>query len=125
MIASYLGETGALISARSDDGLVVATQVPMTTAYGSYVLIEQATGRRMNRGEYEDIERPIGMGTLTGERVPAHIWASAVGLMTECNAAIREREQKLEAAAMERDLARYDSLSEQIAQDMDRAGSNA
>lgn len=124
MIPTYQIDTDKLVSALSNSGLVEASQIPTTTLYGDFVLVDKATGRRMARGEYEDVNRPIGMGTLTGERVPGHIWAEAVALMDECNVALRAREDRLSQEARSRDLARYDTLSERIAQDMDREGSN-
>lgn len=124
MIAIYAQGTDRLVSAKSDDGLVEAVQVPMTTLYGDFVLIDLTTGRRMSRAQYEDVNRPIGMGALTGERVPADVWASAVTLMAECDASIRGRGQRLADEALARDLARYDSPAERIAQDMDQPWSN-
>ena len=124
MIPTYLEQYGWLTAAKSDDGLVAATHVPLTTLSGEYSLVDLTTGRQMWRGEYEDPKRPLQMGTATGERVPEHIWAAAVGLMQECDAVLRARQEANAARAHERDLARYNSLSERIAQDMDREDSD-
>lgn len=123
MIATYEADTDRLISAKSDDDLIEATQVPMTNTYGSYRLVDLTTGRPVALGEYEDYSRPMAQGTLTGEKVPAHIWASALELMREADAVIAARVLRIESEALVAQDKRYSATGERLAADMDRANS--
>lgn len=109
---------GHVASCKSEDGLVTALACPTTTQYGEFELVD-ADGRHMWRGLYPDAD-----GYYRDNRVPAPIWESAKALMRDWTAHQRAREDAAEQRALERDLARYDSQSEKIAQDMDRKDSD-
>lgn len=111
-------------SCQSDDGLVTAVGCPDSTLSGEFYLVEVATGRYIDRGEYQDYDRPISAGSSTGEKVPADVWQSACKLMNEWQAQQRALEAERRARADQRDFERYNSFSERIAQAMDRADSD-
>lgn len=116
--------TDKIIAAESDCGTVSAVQVPATTTYGDYMLVETATGRHMACGEYQDLSRTIQQGTMTGERVPAETWEIACALMAEVDAALLARKVEMDKITAARD-AKFDSITQAwLAADMDRADSN-
>ena len=108
IITSYIIDEadGAIATAKSDSGRVIATQVPMTTLYGTFALEDEA-GRQMSRGAYMALDN--GRLMETDERVPTDLWAEAVQLMREVTAYQSAREDaakqradaKLEAWAAE------------------------
>lgn len=118
------GNGGHVYVCRSDDGLVIAKVCPTTTLYGSFDLYEVASDRPIYGGYYLDYSRPIGSGTMTDEKIPENVWASAIALMRDWTDHARALEAASEQRALERDLQRYSSIGEQIAQDMDQANSD-
>lgn len=108
IITSYIIDQadGAIATAKSDSGRVIATQVPVTSLFGTFILEDDA-GRQMSRGAYMALDN--GRLMETDERVPAGLWAEAVQLMREVNAyqvaredtAKQRSDAKLEAWASE------------------------
>lgn len=108
-----------ITQAVSDDGRIAVLQTPTSRLSGNFSIRDNATGEKMWRGYYLD-----AAGKCTERKVPADVWAAVVAFTDEIERLNGAEEDASAKRAAELADGRWNPVSERIAVDMDRAGSD-